>query len=197
MAKKMFIQRANSWNGKADKKHFFFNYPNKKVTNLENFRPYIPMSQRTDNEYSVDLNQYNDIIEAYFEVAVEEMMEGKPFRFSSDIGELRLVRYKARKSGRAMPKLHADLKKQGLTTQRQIDEAIKKDPSLIDKYSYYNNHLQGYKFNLAWFRKGWNIHFANYWNMRMHRKLWMKVWNALKEDPSMIYKFSDSTKAFI
>lgn len=188
------------WKGYADIRHFFFNYQHKKALicgESEQKRPYVPVDQRTDNELSVNVRQYTDIINSYWNHVIDNMLEGRPHRFSSDIGELRLVRYKPARNGKAVSKAMARLSVEKGIQGKDAGMYIKDHPESIEGYNYYNSHIGGYKFNLAWFRMGWNFVFSTYWNMRLSISLWRKVWDKLKKDPSIIYILQDSTKIIV
>lgn len=191
-------KKSNTWKGYVDAKEFFYKYPWKKVTiekdGTPGRRPYILAKENTDTPLSVTVVEYQNILKTFHEVLAEYLIEGHVYRFSSDMGELRLVKYKSVKRGKSSAKMISKLRKANGWTDSQAKKHVMENPNIINDHTYYNAHLDGHKFNIAWFRYAWHLRWGTYWNVKLSFTLWQKIWNHYLRNPSDIHKIQDSTK---
>ena len=61
-----------------------------------------------------------------------------------------------------------------------------------ERLYYFNPELNGYKWRVVWFRKGYNVKYLNLWGFMLQRQSAYKFVNEyLKKNPDTLFKLSE------
>lgn len=132
--------------------------------------PYIRKEDISTHEYKLDKNQWKAIIKCYFELVIEYLLEGHPFKIPHGMGVLQMRKSKSYPPDRQKSKLQGKL--------------------IVHK----NLHTDGYRPLLKWYRNkntGCSFKFMNYYKFNFTPFIWKMISKRLFESPSLIYKFND------
>ena len=129
-------------------------------------QPYIRNEDASEHRYALTFAEWQKIIQTYWEIVVEHLIDSVDFRMPLDLGLLQMCKYKPKKISRRGK--HDDL-----TFYRNL-------PTL------------GYRPFIIWRKKHasrFGIKGVHIFNLT--KTLWRKVHKALVKDPTIIFKYPD------
>lgn len=127
-------------------------------------QPYVKDEESSDHKYALTFPQWQEIVETYWDIVVDNLIEGKSFKFPMMLGYIEMCKVKMR-----------------TVVMRGL------------KHSFRNLSTLGYKPKMIW-RKNHTIRFSTkFWFMLNLSKQahWTKMGKMLREDPSIIFKYPD------
>lgn len=140
----------------------FLKYPNKKETNTSTL--YIPKSQRTNNELSVDYVTFRKIVELYFKKCINTLFSKGEVKLYDIFGILELIKFKTDKT--------LDFPKANVTGKRT---------------NFKNYHSFGYVVKVHWNK---NMIFPNrkLYKFVLNKQLKKELAQRIKSDPTFVLK---------
>mgnify|MGYP000598533834 CR=1 FL=1 len=154
-------------------REFFLHYPNKKYSKSCKYtRPYLPKAERTDNELSLTIKEYQEIISYYLEEKKEMLLQGSIVSVGKKMGHLQIVKYK--------PK---DNMRQSKLNWKVYYETGKKE-------YYTNEHSNGYSWAINWLKP--NYRFLRYWHHRLVPSVQKQISTSIFDNPDVLLNFNES-----
>lgn len=186
--KKISISRSRCFDGFANIREMYWNYSHRVHIPTERW-PYIPKKlDKSSDEMALTFKEYEALTKLFFHYMFQMLLSGASYRSVSGLGEFRLVRKKVLPI-KTTKKIQAKMLAEGKTIA-EVNDFIAENPGVgnVDKRKV---DLSGNKFRLKWETRGWNIRFAEMWNLRMTKKAWGFIFEYYKENPSDIYKIEE------
>lgn len=131
-------------------------------------KPWIPVAERSNHEYALEFRDWKKIIVTYFDILVENLIEGHIIRLPKGIGSLELVRIKL---------------KSRVTTREGTR-------------FFRNLHTMGFKPRLVWNRytEG-TLKLRMLYMFNLMPTQWKRISDSIMKEPDIIFKYPDiSTK---
>lgn len=144
-----------------------FRFKKRHIVGKNVFQPYVKLKDCSDSEYALTFPEYKKIIQTYWTIITENLIEGKPFMMPRNLGMIELVKQKKKVTKKGV--LYRNLHTQGYTPR--VAWFKHKHARFL--------HKKWYTFNLS------------------RKKRWKQISEALFENPDKIYNFSDSSKKYI
>lgn len=144
-------------------------YPYKTV-DYDTPYPYVPKKERTDEEYSLTFKEWSNIVKTYYKYVLLYLVQGFVYRFTSGMGELKIVRYKSNKPVPDYAKIRKELMKEYNCSYVEAMQYMTSDNIL--KYKHLNKDKMGYRWNIAWFKNGYNFRYQFYWTLHISQRMW-------------------------
>lgn len=140
---------------------FYREYPYKKQ-HYPTHQPYVSKEDSTDEEMSITYPEWRKAIKIYYKYVCLYLAQGYVYRFSSGIGELRVVKYKSKKQPPDFAKIRKIIMKEKGCTYGEAAQYITKE--LVDRHKHLNKDIDGFRWNIGWFRREYNFKNKSYWN---------------------------------
>jgi hypothetical protein len=141
-----------------------FRYKKRHIVGKNIFQPYVKKEDASDHEFALIFPLYKKIIQTYWEVITEQLLEGKPFIMPRELGMIELVKQKKKVSKRGI--VYRNLHTNG-----------------------YVPRVAWFKFKHARF-----LHKTWYTFNLSRKVRWKQISKALFENPDKIYNLSNSIK---
>lgn len=141
-----------------------FRFKKRHIVGKNVFQPYVKLKDCSDSPYALTFPEYKKIIQMYWTIIVEQLLEGKPFIMPRELGMIELVKQKKKVTKRGF--LYRNLHTQG-----------------------YVPRVAWFKFKHARF-----LHKSWYTFNLSRKKRWKQISEALFKEPDKIYNLSDSNK---
>lgn len=197
---KEILKKESSYlsNNAATLRDFYLRYPYKKSSGRTTL-PYVPVEEDTNEPFSLKYKDWKNILHTYFKYVLLYLLTGQPYRFSSGIGEFKLIRYKPRKKRgnidmRGIEKYYE--KKTGITDRKELWAYINNiglDNAVLVKHR--NKETDGYKWVTAWFKKEYKFAFKQHWYFTLARvHAWKMLDTAFKKDRLLIYNINETKR---
>lgn len=170
-------------------------YPYRKRT-CKTCLPYVPSDADTDHKYSLTYQEWGEIIQCYFKYLCLYLLTGTRYRFSSGMGELQIQKYKSNKKNSAvdlgkMTKYY--MEKEGIDDWQEAKRYIRDHVNNPKLFKHKNKHTLGYKWNIVWFKRGYDFAFKYHWWFRFSKEgAWRFIDNMFREDRELIYNIMES-----
>lgn len=166
--------RSNVYEGSANLREFYWNYPYKVHVFKERW-PYVPKSMdMSGHPFALTYKEYHSMAVLYFYLMLRMLMNGMTHRFTAGLGEFKLVRQKVMKTQRM--RQYSSF----MSASKESRKARVKGVS-----------ISGYKFRLKWDKRGWNLDYGDMWSVRISKKLWKQMSALYRKNPSDIFKIEE------
>lgn len=126
------------------------------------FQPYIKKEDETNHEFSLIYDDWKEIVDCYWDIVVDHLIEGSKYKFPRNMGHLEMCKIKP---------------------MRHIIRGNKK---------FMNLNTLGYKPKLIWiknYEKNFATKFWFIFNISRNKQ-WSKMRKKLLEDPSIIFSYN-------
>ena len=168
--------------------HFYKEYPYKK-RKCATCLPYVSIEDDSKHDYSLTYTEWKKIILSYFKHILLYLLNGYTYYFHSGMGEIRILRKKIIKKKVDIGRTILHFMKRNSKTR---EEAIEELKGTKERLYYFNPELNGYKWRVVWFRKGYNVKYLNLWGFMLQRQSAYKFVNEyLKKNPDTLFKLSE------
>ena len=125
---------------------------------------YVKKANSSKHKYAVDYLEYKQIILCFIKHLYEYLLYGHTYRFTSDIGEIRISKYKPKFLGWNLPKAIKRLAKDKNIPYAEAKMLIPENKHYLEERK--NILLNGYRFRLMWFNRYTNVRNITFWYLK-------------------------------
>lgn len=148
---------------------FYREYPYKKI-HYPTHQPYVSKKDDTDHPMSLTYPVWLKVIKIYYKYVALYLAQGLIYRFSSGIGELKVVKFKSKRKPADYPKIRKMIQKERGCTYEETKKYITSE--MAQRYKHLNKDVDGYRWKVGWFRHEYKFKFNRYWSFKLSLMAW-------------------------
>jgi nucleoid DNA-binding protein len=174
-------------NGKASNAQIWLDYPYKKYPSNSNTipLPYFPKTEITDTEYSLEKHEWHEIMDTYFDIVEDYLIQGNLFVIPKGLGSLKIYKTPNKRTS-DIPAYRNKLKSIEETKERVFHNAY--SPFLKwDRRLYRNDGTFSNLLNSKWRYKNWKMTLASGTRRKLFEHLAKAQHNILAYPDKKVY----------